>query len=419
MKILQLTAENVKKLKVVDITPNTDVVQITGKNGSGKTSVLDSIWWALGGTKEIQAMPIRKGQESARIKLDLGEIIVTRKFNDKGSTLTVENAEGARFSSPQKMLDDLIGELSFDPLAFAKMEGASQYKELKRIAKIEVDLDALDAQNKLDYDTRTLRNREEKEYRTRAEGFEFKFEAMEKPIDVNALITELSNAAQHNADIDARAQRREDTATKIQSTHAEIVLLEAKAASLKKQVAEWQEKLDIAEPLPDKIVVDDLRGKISDAQARNAEFALRAERAKLLEQVKTAEAASDALTKKMEERTKAKEEAIAAAKMPIEGACLCPVVGCCSTAFPSISPPAPSSSVPASPSPWPPTRSSKSSASRTDRCSTRTVWQLSRAWPRGTAIRCGSSVSILRARSASSWKTARLSVRPKRHRGRT
>jgi chromosome segregation ATPase len=319
MKILQLTAENVKKLRVVDITPDSDVVQITGKNGSGKTSVLDSIWWALGGTKEIQAMPIRKGQESARIKLDLGEIVVTRKFTEKGSTLTVENAEGARFPSPQKMLDDLIGELSFDPLAFAKMEANSQYKELKRIAKIEIDLDELDAQNKLDYDTRTLRNREAKEYRTRAEGFEFKFEALEKPIDVNALVTELSNAAQHNADIDTRAQRREDAAAQIQSTQAEIVLLEAKVAAMKKQVAEWQEKLDKAKPLPAKLVVDDLRAKITDAQAKNAEFALRAERDKLIEQAKTAEDASEALTAKMGERTKAKEDAIAAAKMPIDG----------------------------------------------------------------------------------------------------
>ena len=128
-----------------------------------------------------------------------------------------------RFSSPQKMLDDLIGELSFDPLAFAKMEGASQYKELKRIARIETDLDALNAQNKADYETRTLRNREEKEYRTRADGFEFKFPALDQPIDVDALITELSNAAQHNADIDTRAQRRLDTAALIQSTHEEIV----------------------------------------------------------------------------------------------------------------------------------------------------------------------------------------------------
>jgi predicted ATP-dependent endonuclease of OLD family len=319
MKILQLTAENVKKLKVVDITPDTDVVQITGKNGSGKTSVLDSIWWALGGTKEIQAMPIRKGQESARIKLDLGEIVVTRKFNDKGSTLIVENAEGARFPSPQKMLDDLIGELSFDPLAFAKMDGNSQYKELKRIAKIEVDLDALDAQNKLDYDTRTLRNREEKEYRTRADGFEFEFEALEKPIDVDALVIELSNAAQHNADIDARARRRLETVELIRTTNEDIAALEARIAHLRNNIAGWQEKLDNAEALPEKLVVDDLRINIADAQARNVEFTKRAERAKLLEQAKVAEAASNSLTAKMAERTKTKDDAIAAAKMPIHG----------------------------------------------------------------------------------------------------
>lgn len=319
MKILQLTAENVKKLKVVNITPDADVVQITGKNGSGKTSVLDSIWWALGGTKEIQAMPIRKGQESARIKLDLGEIIVTRKFTEKGSTLTVENAEGARFPSPQKMLDDLIGEMSFDPLGFAKMDGPGQYKELKRIAKIDLDLDALDAQHKLDYDTRTLRNREAKEYHTRADGFEFRFEALEQPIDVDALVTELSNAAQHNADIDTRAQRRLDAAETIRMKGEDIVSLEAKIAKLREETADLQEKLDTADPLPDKIVVDDLRTRIADAQARNAEFALRGERAKLLEQAQTAEAASEALTAKMAERTKTREDAIAAAKMPIDG----------------------------------------------------------------------------------------------------
>ena len=66
-------------------------------------------------------------------------------------------------------------------------------------------------------------------------------------------------------------------------------------------------------------MVDELRTKIADAQSRNAEHARRAERERLLDQAKVAEAASAALTKKMEERTKAKEEAIAAVKMPIDG----------------------------------------------------------------------------------------------------
>ena len=38
MKIINLKASNVKKLIAVDITPNGDVVKITGKNGAGKTS---------------------------------------------------------------------------------------------------------------------------------------------------------------------------------------------------------------------------------------------------------------------------------------------------------------------------------------------------------------------------------------------
>src|SRR5262245_48332437 len=96
MKIVQLTDENVKKLKVVDITPTKDFIQITGKNGSGKTSVLDSIWWALGGKDGIQNKPIRDGAEKARIRLNLGELVVERRFTAAGTSLTVENAEGAR-----------------------------------------------------------------------------------------------------------------------------------------------------------------------------------------------------------------------------------------------------------------------------------------------------------------------------------
>jgi hypothetical protein len=104
-------------------------------------------------------MPIRKGENSGRIRLNLGELVVTRRFTESGSTLVVENADGARFPSPQKMLDDLIGELSFDPLAFSRMDGRQQYEELKRIAKIDLDMDALERASATDYESRTRMNR--------------------------------------------------------------------------------------------------------------------------------------------------------------------------------------------------------------------------------------------------------------------
>src|SRR5262245_25537416 len=142
MKIISLTAENVKKLSVVEIVPKGNLVQITGKNGQGKSSVLDSIWWALAGTTHIQAAPIRKGADEARIKLDLGEIIVKRVFKRHAAAegeaetyttaITVENAEGARFPSPQRMLDGFIGALTLDPLEFASMEPREQAETMRR-----------------------------------------------------------------------------------------------------------------------------------------------------------------------------------------------------------------------------------------------------------------------------------------------
>ena len=80
MRIISLQAENLKRLVAVNIQPDGNVVEITGKNGAGKTSVLDAIYWALAGKDGIQSTPIRKGEDHAVIKLDLGELKVVRKF---------------------------------------------------------------------------------------------------------------------------------------------------------------------------------------------------------------------------------------------------------------------------------------------------------------------------------------------------
>ncbi len=319
MKILQLTAENVKKLKVVDITPSQDFIQITGKNGSGKTSVLDAIWWALGGKEGIQDKPIRDGEEKARVRLNLGDIVVERRFTAGSTSLVVENGDGARYPSPQAMLDELIGELSFDPLAFAHMDPKRQYAELKRIAKIEVDLEALEEASKADYQTRTEKNRQAKELKTRAGGYAFKFEADVVAVDVSALVERLQHAAQHNADIDRRIEGRAAAAVAIEQGKQAVSDLEARLKEKRAEVDSLERKLAAAEPLPERVNVDELRVHIEEGQQRNVEHERRKEQAKLHEQAKGLEAESERLTKAMEEREAAKAEALQAAKMPIAG----------------------------------------------------------------------------------------------------
>ena len=109
MRILKLTAENIKKLKAIEITPDGNLVQITGPNGAGKTSVLDSIVWAFSGGRSIDAKPIRDGQDKAAIQIDCGDFVINRSITPKGAYLSIETKDGDKKKSPQKFLDEIVG----------------------------------------------------------------------------------------------------------------------------------------------------------------------------------------------------------------------------------------------------------------------------------------------------------------------
>lgn len=61
MKIHSLSIENTKRVKAVTLEPNTDgLTVIGGRNGQGKTSVLDAIAWALGGDRLRRRTPTER-----------------------------------------------------------------------------------------------------------------------------------------------------------------------------------------------------------------------------------------------------------------------------------------------------------------------------------------------------------------------
>ena len=59
VKISRLEVENVKRIKAVTVEPSAQgLTVIGGNNNQGKTSVLDSIAWALGGNKYLSLIHI-------------------------------------------------------------------------------------------------------------------------------------------------------------------------------------------------------------------------------------------------------------------------------------------------------------------------------------------------------------------------
>lgn len=337
LRVVSLSVENVKRIKAVHIVPADDLIQLTGANGAGKSTVLDSIWWAMKGKSVVDPEPIRQGEERAKIVLDLGPIIVTRLFERKEdgeftTSLRVESDEGALFPSPQKLLDDLLGSLTFDPLEFMEKDAKGQLADLRKLVKLDVDVDLLDGQNAADYERRKEINRVAKERAGRVQTLRLQLvPADELPlVDTAALVQKMAEASKTNQALDAERRARADLERgaaekrdKAQQRRERAAQLIAEAEALENEAAGIDADLENRPPLEPAVDTSELLAEIQNADAVNTKRRAAAEARQRFETAEkdyeeTANQA-DALTVKIAERTSQKAAAIAAAKMPIDG----------------------------------------------------------------------------------------------------
>lgn len=337
MKIVQLNAENIKRLVAVEIRPSGNLVEIAGRNGQGKTSVLDAIWWALTGKNNLQAKPVRDGQESGFITLDLGDYKVTRKFKVKEddtftTSLTVENADGAKYGSPQDVLNGFIGDLAFDPLAFSRMKSKDQVTALRAMVP-DYDFDRADADNQRDFSQRTDVNRSVRDLRARVDAIVIPAEAPTERVSAEDLLAELQQAMDGNSAVDARAnkvaaldgkityltetitQRREQIA----SWKAKIVEAERGIESAELAIEELRDEIDAVGEIGEKQDIEPIREKISRSEEINRLVSQREQREALLAELKSKEAESASLTKAIDDRKEAAAAAVRSAQLPVPG----------------------------------------------------------------------------------------------------
>ena len=113
VKINELELENVKRIKAIKVEPSErGLTIIGGRNNQGKTSVLDSIAWALGGNRFRPSQAARDGSvipPHLRVKLSNG-IVVERA--GKNSDLKVIDPDGRR--GGQQLLDEFVEQLAKD-----------------------------------------------------------------------------------------------------------------------------------------------------------------------------------------------------------------------------------------------------------------------------------------------------------------
>ena len=313
MKIVSLTAENVKRLKAVEITPDGNVVTITGRNAQGKTSVLDAIWLALGGgpAQKGTSKPIRDGEDHASVTLDLGDVVVTRTWKGDKTALTVTAADGAKYSSPQGVLDALVGRLSFDPLEFTRLSARDQKAALLDLVDLGVDLDALDADRKRFFDERTEVGRQGK-----AIGDVVVDESLPtEEAMASEIIGRIRASEDHNRLVAKAKTDRERAEFDAERTTQQIAALQSDLALIE------EARLAANEWLKSNAKHDTTALEADLANVEQANAAIRANneaRAKT-ERKAALRAEYDALTAKVAAVDAAKAEALAGASFPIDG----------------------------------------------------------------------------------------------------
>lgn len=311
MKIVSLEAENYKRLKAVEITPDGDLVVVGGRNAQGKSSVLDAIWAALGGREGNKAAkPIRDGEESAKVRLDLGDMIVTRTWKGETSTVKVESKEGAVYKSPQALLDGLVGKLSFDPLAFTRLSAREQRDALLGMVKLDVDLDALATERQKLYDDRAEIGRQGK-----AIG-DVSVDASlpEEETSASDIIAEIREAERNNDVRQKQIGHLADLDDEIGRVDAEIQRLTTRLKDLKDEHNELEGMIS-----DDIIDTEPLESRLATIEETNAVIRANNEARDRKARQDKLRADYDALTGKLEALDKRKADALGKATFPVDG----------------------------------------------------------------------------------------------------
>jgi len=216
--IVSLTAANVKRLKAVKITPKAGepLVEITGRNAQGKTSVLDCIQMAFAGSRQLPPRAIRDGAERGVIVVELEKHIIKRTFTEGGSEVTVEAKDGTTYRSTKAFLDSLYGDLAFDPDAFTRQGPTEQRNSLLKLAG------AVEAVTKLKSDEEAAREKVRDAKRDKARAGAVVDTAVAKlppecsMVEWNPVRVDVSGLEARKAEYQAAKERRQDAEHKVE-----------------------------------------------------------------------------------------------------------------------------------------------------------------------------------------------------------
>ncbi len=321
IKINRLEAENVKRIKAVKIElTSTGLNLIGGKNNQGKTSVLDTIAWALGGNKY---RPSKAGREGSvvppylRVTLSNG-LIVERK--GKNSDLKVIDTNGQK--AGQQLLDSFVEELAINLPKFMNSTSKEKAEILLRIIGVGDKLRELETKEQEIYNKRRTIGQIADQKSKFAKEQPYFPDTPKELISASDLIAQQQEILARNGE----NQRKRQNLSQIQALYAnqgqEIERLEAQLNQMKAAYAKTGEDLAIAQKDALDLVdesTEQLEANIQQIDEINRKVRANLDKDKAETDANDYRAQYEKLTTTIEDVRKQKTELLANADLPLEG----------------------------------------------------------------------------------------------------
>ena len=313
-RVREVTVTNVKGNKRIRLryVPE-DGLQVAGKSGMGKTSLLKALQLALNVRGCDETRPIRGDADRGEVIVKTDDYIITRQFYYgvlKGvegvlkTTLKVEAVEGGKYS--QTDIDELLSDLTFDPSEFVAWDGARQLEAFRKLGGAEWSQALTDLQakvksmeghqktsNKAVKDMGNVRDNEPPKVEVsdpaqlatnlevaklwravdiaEAEIIRLELEAPEQVKDINILdlYRERDEIQEHNKGVEEREEALKKAAEKAIEQRAIVAELERKLQSARDQLAMYEDECDQLPNAGTRKPLDEVRAELDAAAETN------------------------------------------------------------------------------------------------------------------------------------------------------
>lgn len=321
IKISSLRLENVKRVRAVAMEPTENGLTIVGgRNGQGKTSVLDAIAWCLGGDKYKPTTAHRDGSvlpPDLEIRLSNG-LLVQRK--GKASSLTVTDLEGKR--AGQTLLNEFVSSFAIDLPKFLEASDKEKAAILLQVIGVEAELKELEEKETTTYNRRRYVGQEADRKKKFAAEMPWYPNVPDATVSALELIQRQQEILLRNAENAKLRQRKEQLGWNLETQKHTVEDYEKRLAMAKAELARMQGEYETACTTVDGLedeATEELEADIQRVDEINRQVRANLDKQRAEAEARDHEAEYDTLTAEIEAIRKDKRDLLNDAKLPLPG----------------------------------------------------------------------------------------------------